>query len=187
MAPLGLHGWRQRLSREGVALLMPLGFRAGSSAFPVMGERKNCAVRPLRLVAVPSLRGRNACGAARPSWLAAALRSVLGMRPGKSKCGTRTWEIECFLERPRRADGAQRLSPCWWRRTPLGESPWRGKSPRCAFGVPKSPVTGSNAWRAPSATLCPAAKSPKMGTVSDLCPAAESPKMGIVSDLRGRT
>ena len=43
MAPLGLHGWRQRLSREGVALLMPLGFRVGSSAFPVMGERKNCA------------------------------------------------------------------------------------------------------------------------------------------------
>ena len=168
---------------------MPLGFRAGSSAFPVTGERKNCAVRPLRLVAVPSLRGRNTCGAARPSWLAAALRSVLGMRPGKSKCGTRTWEIKCFLERPRRADGAQRLSPCWWRRRVRT----MGRLWAKVLGEENLPGVRSVSRKAPSLAAMPGGhrqrpcvRRPK---VPRWAPSAteESPRMGTVSDLRGRT
>ena len=78
---------------RGAQELCRVAFEAGCSAFPEREEHMRCR--------------------AASSWLAAALRSVFGMRPGKSKCGTRTWEIECFLERPRRADGTQRLSPCW--------------------------------------------------------------------------
>ena len=93
--------------------------------------------------------------------------------PRAAKKSGRSTEVVSLLVAAQSADDG----------TPLGESPWRGKSPRCAFGVPKSHVTGSNAWRAPSATE----ESPRMGTVSELYPAAESPKMGTVSDLRGRT
>ena len=73
--------------------------------------------------------------------------------PRAAKKSGRSTEVVSLLVAAQSADDG----------TPLGESPWRGKSPRCAFGVPKSPVTGSNAWRAPSATLCPAAKSPLAG------------------------
>ena len=115
---------------RGAQELCRAAFKADCSAFP---------------------RGRSACDAAHPSWMAAAPRSMLGVRPGKSKRGTRTWEVKCFLERPQRAGRAQRLSPCWWRSRILT----MGRLWAIVLGKENLPVVRSVFQKAPSLAAMP--------------------------------
>ena len=140
------HGRRQRLSHDGEVHVVPHDL---CGVWRWLFREREVHLAPLGLCGWRqrlSLRQGSACGAARPSWLAAAPGSALGAQPGQE----RTQEVKCFLERlSTRAGGAQRLSPCWWRRRVLT----MGHEGPLGVGVPKSPVTGSNAWRAPSTTL----------------------------------
>ena len=93
--------------------------------------------------------------------MARSLAAVSGDLQEIEELGTRTWEIKCLLatavvKSGRRTETVSLLMTVQVTKgceIPFGESMWRGGPPLCAFGVLKSPVTGSNAWRAPSAAL----------------------------------